>query len=127
MKNLGFMKAIATPHTYKGLYNNSKESIKKSYDTIKNKSGINIRYASEYMIDNTLIEKISNGSLLTLKDDYVLVEMSYFSKEFRNAKIERSGSSSLEIAQNNRASLSQSISTPNKVVTKYLLANSIMS
>ena len=81
MKKLGFTKIIATPHTYPGLYNNTNETIRNSYnEVIRNlKNKINIEYASEYMIDNSFLEKIGKDNLLVLKDNYVLVEMSFMS------------------------------------------------
>lgn len=81
MKEMGFSKIIATPHTYQGLYNNSSSSIKNSYNKIKDKvdKKIEIQYASEYMIDETLIEKAHKKKLLCLEKNYVLVEMSFFS------------------------------------------------
>ena len=36
-----------------------------------------ISYASEYMLDHTILEKIKNRSILCLKNNYVLVEMSF--------------------------------------------------
>ena len=82
MNEMGFSKIIGTPHTYPGLYNNNNESIKKSFELITNKlqKNIKIEYASEYMIDNSLINKAKNKELLCLKDNYILVEMSFISK-----------------------------------------------
>ena len=82
MKKMGFSKIIGTPHTYSGLYENTNASIKESFKSLNNKlkDEINIDYASEYMIDNTLIEKAKSRNLLCLKNNYVLVEMSYLSK-----------------------------------------------
>ena len=81
MKNLGFSKIIATPHTYNGLYNNTNDSIKKAYRKLKSKKINNIKldFASEYMLDDTIIEKARDNSLLCIKDNYLLVEMSYMS------------------------------------------------
>ena len=81
MKKMGFSKIIGTPHTYKGLYDNTNETIKKSYDSIINniKDEISIDYASEYMIDESILSKISNKSILTLKGRYVLIEMGFIS------------------------------------------------
>ena len=66
---LKFKKIIATPHTYKGLYDNDKESIKESYLSLTNSydSEIDISFASEYMIEETLIEKAKSKNLLCLK------------------------------------------------------------
>ena len=79
MKKLGFGKIIGTPHTYPGIYNNSNETIKKSFNKLKNKFNDykNISFASEYMIDTYLIEKAESKSLLTIKSNFVLIEMSY--------------------------------------------------
>tara|TARA_Y100000739_G_C20608258_1_gene466966 strand:- start:2624 stop:3358 length:735 start_codon:yes stop_codon:yes gene_type:complete len=81
MKKLGFSKIIGTPHTYKGLYNNTNETIKESYELISNRidDDISIDYASEYMIDESILGKISNKSILTLKGKYVLIEMGFIS------------------------------------------------
>tara|TARA_B100000989_G_scaffold68850_1_gene47983 strand:+ start:1657 stop:2385 length:729 start_codon:yes stop_codon:yes gene_type:complete len=79
IQKLGFSKIIATPHNYPGLYENTNEIIKESFDTLQKKINVKIKvnYASEYMIDSSLIEKSEKKSLLTIKKDYVLVEMSY--------------------------------------------------
>ena len=82
MRDLGFSKIIGTPHTYTGLYDNTNDSIKKSYEKLKKKltENINIGYASEYMLEKSIIERAQNNKLLCLKDNYVLVEMSFISK-----------------------------------------------
>jgi len=82
MKEMGFTKIIGTPHTYQGLYDNTNESIKGSFNLLKKslKEDIEIDYASEYMIDGSLLKRGEEKSLLTLKDNYVLVEMSFISK-----------------------------------------------
>ncbi len=82
MKELGFYQIIATPHTYPGLYDNSSESILKSYENIKtaNINEVKISCASEYMIGSYLIQKAEKKELLCLKDNFVLIEMSFFSK-----------------------------------------------
>ncbi|MFL2610542.1 MAG: tyrosine-protein phosphatase [Flavobacteriaceae bacterium] len=81
MKEMGFSKIIGTPHTYQGLYDNTNESIKGSFDLLKKNlnEDVDLDYASEYMIDRSLLERIEERSLLTLKDNYVLVEMSFIS------------------------------------------------
>ena len=81
MKEIGFSKIIGTPHTYQGLYDNTNESIKGSFNLLQKslKEDIEIDYGSEYMIDGSLLKRIEEKSLLTLKDNYVLVEMSFIS------------------------------------------------
>ena len=82
MKKIGFSKIIGTPHTYTGLFDNTNVSIKNSFNKLKQSKieDIEIDYASEYMIESSLIKKIENKNLLTLKNNYVLIEMSYISK-----------------------------------------------
>tara|TARA_Y100001954_G_C15824517_1_gene611566 strand:+ start:1184 stop:1927 length:744 start_codon:yes stop_codon:yes gene_type:complete len=78
IENLGISKIYATPHSYPGLYNNTNETIIKSYNRLinfKDNFDIKINYSSEYMIDNSLIKKASEKSILTLSKNYVLIEM----------------------------------------------------
>ncbi len=79
MKKIGFSKIIGTPHTYPGIYDNTNESIKKSFDLLKSMkiNNIELDYASEYMLENSLIKKAKNKNLLCIKDNFVLVEMSF--------------------------------------------------
>ena len=81
MNKLGFSKIIGTPHSYPGIYDNDEYTIKKSYNSLfkKLKEKFNIKYSSEYLLENSIIEKAKNKSLLTLKENYVLVEFSYLS------------------------------------------------
>ena len=81
MKEMGFSKIIGTPHTYMGLYNNTNTTIKNSYNSIVNHFDNNtiIEYASEYFLDDSIIEKSEKKTLLCLKDNYVLVETSFLS------------------------------------------------
>ena len=83
MKELGFSKTIATPHTYKGLYDNTTESIEESFNLVIDKINddeIIISYSSEYMLDYTLVEKVEKRTILPLKDNYILIEMSFLSE-----------------------------------------------
>ena len=79
MEKLGFSKVIGTPHTYPGMYNNNDESIVCSYDKIikSKKADISVSYASEYMAGKYLIEKVEEKKILTLKENYVLVESNF--------------------------------------------------
>ena len=79
MEDLGYSKIIFTPHTYKGLYNNTSQTIKSAYKYLKSKvkNKINFLYASEYMIDGTLNKKSKSKDILTLKDNLALLELSY--------------------------------------------------
>ena len=80
MQKIGFGKMIATPHTMAGGWDNSYENIKESYEGLTNKiepGQSDISFASEYLIDSSFLEKIQSQKLLCLKDNYVLVELSY--------------------------------------------------
>ena len=80
MKKMGFKKIIGTPHVYPGLYENDNDSIKKSFKTIsENNTEPEVYFAAEYVLDKLIIDKINNKTLLTLKDNYILIEMSYMS------------------------------------------------
>ena len=89
MKKLGFSKIIGTPHTYPNLYNNTTDTIRNSYNLLISnlKDEIVIDYASEYLIENGLIEKAKKNELLCLKENYLLVEMSFMSAPLHLSEI----------------------------------------
>lgn len=80
---LGIQNFIATPHIMSNFYPNTKETIGSALSTLKeglkNKQlrGVKVRAAAEYMMDTYFEDLIETELLLTLKDSYVLVEMSY--------------------------------------------------
>ena len=78
MKKMGFSKIIGTPHTIPGLYDNTNKSIIDSFNKIKIK-GVDIGYASEYMLDKSLIKRAEEKKLLTISKNYVLIEFSFLS------------------------------------------------
>ena len=78
MKKIGFRSIFGTPHTYRGVYNNTRKTIDESFKKIQNiKNDIKLSYASEYMLDESIMQQIENKSLLTFDGKHVLVEMSY--------------------------------------------------
>jgi len=79
MKKLGFSKVIGTPHIYEGVHNNTTDSIKSSFNKLKESlnDDVKISYASEYMLDSSILKLLESKKLLTLDDKYILVEMSY--------------------------------------------------
>ncbi|HEY1194878.1 tyrosine-protein phosphatase [Flavobacterium sp.] len=85
MKTLNIHKSIATPHTYSSKWNNTSEIIKAAYETAiednANRSFIK-KYASEYMLDASLMEKIKNERLLCIDDHFLLIEFPLFSNPF---------------------------------------------
>ena len=82
MIGLGFKKCITTPHTMANVYDNTLETINEAKKTVEREivdlaNTLDIRAASEYYIDENFIKNFKSNSLLTLKDNYVLVEMSF--------------------------------------------------
>lgn len=82
LKSFGFSNFITTPHTFSGFWDNTKESIQlKEAETkkllLENQINNPFRAASEYMMDDSFVSLFQNEALLTLKDNLVLVEMSY--------------------------------------------------
>ncbi len=83
-QELGYTKIIATPHTMGDYYPNTASSILTAYKKLqkelldRNITGIEIKAASEYMIDLEFEEMIDRGDqLLTFNDNHILIEMSY--------------------------------------------------
>src|SRR5690606_3698827 len=80
LKSFGFSKFIATPHTTPLVWDNTKEGILNQYEKVKNELDFtdkNLRVASEYLMDDSFLKRLETEKLLTLKDHFVLVEMSY--------------------------------------------------
>jgi len=81
LKNIGFKQFTGTSHIFSGVWNNTKAIIEntatQTNEKLKN-HGFFIKPAAEYMMDNHFLELLKNDEkLLTIKDNYVLVEMSY--------------------------------------------------
>lgn len=79
LKKLGVTQSITTPHIHSNVWNNTKESIEQKYlQTVVNlDEQVPLRFAAEYMIDPNFEKLFQNDPLLTLKDNYVLIEISY--------------------------------------------------
>jgi tyrosine-protein phosphatase YwqE len=82
MAKIGFEKCIVTPHTMTNIWDNSSGFIEDTFEKTKRKlpsdlSKMLVKASSEYMMDESFIERLQNQSLLTIKDEIVLVEMSY--------------------------------------------------
>ncbi len=82
LKNMGVSKFITTPHIFSGFWDNNKAKIealeaKTILDLKDNNINIPIQAASEYLLDDHFVSLFQKGEVLTLKDNYVLVEMSY--------------------------------------------------
>ena len=82
LQKIGFFEFITTPHCMELVWPNTENSIVTLLNTTK--SDLNQLYctpklsaAAEYMMDGAFLKSICKKQLLTLKDNYVLVEMSY--------------------------------------------------
>jgi protein-tyrosine phosphatase len=78
----GVTQFITTPHIIQDVWENTHEEIvSNKEETIlelkKNQITVPFRAAAEYLMDDQFVKLFQSGELLTLKDNYVLVEMSY--------------------------------------------------
>ena len=83
---LGIASVLPTPHIYQDLYPNTPTSIKNAFDILTEKTSkiespkVNA-YAAEYMIDEVFMKNLqSSMPSLLIKDEYILVEINFFSK-----------------------------------------------
>lgn len=82
LQSFGISQIITTPHVIQNIWDNDSHKInQKASETIINlqNSQINIPFtaAAEYLMDDSFVKLFQSEKLLTLKDNYVLVEMSY--------------------------------------------------
>lgn len=82
MKKIGFSDFICTPHIMTSIWDNTAETVANAHKLLLASESVmqkdtKIRYAAEYMMDSSFSEKVKAKELMCLKDDYVLVEMSY--------------------------------------------------
>ena len=84
LEEIGIKKFITTPHVMSDIWKNTAKQIEdKKNNTLQSLNIPNIqerlKAAAEYMIDSEFRELLINEPLLTLKENYVLVEISYLS------------------------------------------------
>jgi protein-tyrosine phosphatase len=82
MAEIGISKFITTPHVMNSVYPNTSIIItdllqKTSEELANNDCNATIKAAAEYFMDDFFLAKLQGEKLLTLKENYVLVEMSY--------------------------------------------------
>lgn len=88
MSSYGIKNFITTPHVLGDVYPNSSETIKSKLEVVREElknrglNDISISAAAEYMLDEQFLNRLAKNDILTLKDNYVLVEMSYFNAPF---------------------------------------------
>ena len=80
LRSFGFEQFIATPHTTPLVWENTKEGILNQYENVCLQAELtpkDLRVASEYLMDDSFLKRLEHERLLALKDNYVLIEMSY--------------------------------------------------
>lgn len=82
LQSFGVSQFITTPHIIQYVWDNTHEQILSKKETTvleleKNKITIPFKAAAEYLMDDQFVRLFQSHDLLTLKDNYVLVEMSY--------------------------------------------------
>ena len=79
MRQLGFTKVITTPHTMNNVWDNTTETITMALNEVNALLTLPfaLKAASEYALDESVIQKANNKTLLTIKENYLLVELSY--------------------------------------------------
>lgn len=82
LQGFGVSQFITTPHIIQYVWDNTHDQILSKKETTveefeKNKISIPFSAAAEYLMDDQFVRLFQSGELLTLKDNYVLVEMSY--------------------------------------------------
>lgn len=87
LQKLGYAKLICTPHILSDLYPNTRDTILPKLAMVRAALAeanveVEVEAAAEYMIDHEFTELIAHSKkedLLTIAQDYILVEMSYLS------------------------------------------------
>lgn len=80
----GIRNFVCTPHVIEGVWENSTEKILSTFNELKivvqqtpGLKEVNIRVAAEYMMDENFQKLLENKDFLPIKDNKILVEMSY--------------------------------------------------
>lgn len=82
LQNFGISQFITTPHIIQHVWDNTREQIITTKNNTvealaKNNITIPFQAAAEYLMDDQFVKLLQSNDLLTLKDNYVLVEISY--------------------------------------------------
>lgn len=80
LNKIGFSQLITTPHVMPPVWKNNTSIIQKGEKEVQvalDKNNLPFKAAAEYMLDHQFLDILKNEQLLTLKDNYLLVEMSY--------------------------------------------------
>lgn len=81
-ESLGYQKVITTPHIMSEVYPNTPEIILEGLEHVRQTAqglgiAVEIEAAAEYYFDDSLVQKVKEGTVLTFGDRYVLVEFSF--------------------------------------------------
>lgn len=81
-ESLGYSKIITTPHIMNEVYPNTPEIILEGLEHVRLTAeglgiSMQIEAAAEYYFDDSLVEKVKEGTVLSFGDRYVLVEFSF--------------------------------------------------
>lgn len=92
MRMLGIEGCVPTPHTLAYVWDNSKQEILDNFANTKEKLPLHLNemllnVATEYMVDDTFLERIKKEPLLTIVEKFVLIEMSYLNPFFDFNKV----------------------------------------
>jgi tyrosine-protein phosphatase YwqE len=88
MRSYGITNFITTPHVLGDIYPNSSQTIKNKLQEVQNElkrqqlDDVKINAAAEYMMDEQFSKRLENDDILPLKDNFILVEMSYFNAPY---------------------------------------------
>ena len=82
MNGFGITQITTTPHVMRNVWENTTEIIVNRQNDVnalfkEHEVDFTIKAAAEYLLDDSFVKLFQNEPLLTLKDNYVLVEMSY--------------------------------------------------
>ena len=82
LSKLGISRFVTTPHVMNSVWENSRNDIETRLASTVielNDNGVTmpLKAAAEYLMDSNFVKLFQSEKLLTIKDNYVLVEMSY--------------------------------------------------
>jgi len=84
MRSYGIKNIITTPHILGNVWPNNSTIIKSKLVEVKdalianNITDVRLHASAEYLLDETFYKLLKANDLLTLKDNFILVELSYF-------------------------------------------------
>ncbi len=76
---MGVKRVLFTPHIAESFPQNNASYLRSEFEKFKSlySGGVELHLAAEYMLDSNFIAHLQSGDLLTLWDNYLLIETSY--------------------------------------------------